>query len=310
VERKIRIERPTAWPHHRGGWGPCVQRLQAELCTRGGTLCFDSEERLVTAWHAPIAKPFLLISHFVPHGHPRHPGWNLADFCRHPRWLACRDQCRGVITLSHYACDQARRLLGVPSDSVLHAAEPGPVLFTMDRFLSAAPRSLLMVGWWMRRFATFCHLRAPGYVKRLLPGISSAQALERAFTWERCLEPARRCLMPHLAAGDYDALLARSVVFLDLFDASANNAVIECIARRTPLLVRRLPAVVEYLGEDYPFFFDCPEEAEWKLTDPRLVYAAHEHLCRAGAGSRVSLRHFAAKFSATSVYGAISGPQA
>lgn len=46
----------------------------------------------------------------------------------------------------------------------------------------------------------------------------------------------------------YDRLLTENIGFVALHDASANNTVIECIARATPLLVNPLPAVVEYLG--------------------------------------------------------------
>ena len=60
----------------------------------------------------------------------------------------------------------------------------------------------------------------------------------------------------HLDNNDYDVLLSQNIVFLDLYDTSANNAVIECIARGTPLLINRHPATIEYLGEKYPFYFD------------------------------------------------------
>ena len=43
-------------------------------------------------------------------------------------------------------------------------------------------------------------------------------------------------------------------MILSLVDASANNAVIDCIARATPLLVNPHPAVIEYFGADYPTY--------------------------------------------------------
>jgi hypothetical protein len=43
-------------------------------------------------------------------------------------------------------------------------------------------------------------------------------------------------------------------MILSLVDASTNNAVIECIARATPLLVNPHPAVIEYFGADYPTY--------------------------------------------------------
>ncbi|MGQ9633529.1 MAG: hypothetical protein ACUVXB_04725 [Bryobacteraceae bacterium] len=52
----------------------------------------------------------------------------------------------------------------------------------------------------------------------------------------------------------------------------------ECIVRRTPLLVNPLPAVPEYLGADYACYFSTLEEAAIKASDPELVLAAHRYL--------------------------------
>jgi hypothetical protein len=70
---------------------------------------------------------------------------------------------------------------------------------------------------------------------------------------------------------EYDALLENSVVFLKLRDAPADTTVVECIARNTPILINRLPGVVEYLGEDYPFYYSSLDEAEAKLQQPALL---------------------------------------
>lgn len=303
MQRKIRIDNPTSWPHHRSGWGPCAGRLQEELGTPGGTLCVDSEDRIRSAYRrGGIHEPFLLISHYVPFGHPRHPGWNLVDFAKDRAWLACRRYCLGVVALSRYASEHARRLLGVPCDWVLHATEPASAGFSMDHFLSSPARSLVMVGWWMRRFRTFCELEAPGYVKRLLPGVCNRRSIEKVLESEGCLEAARGYLAPRLSAPAYDELLSRSVVYLDLFDASANNAVIECIARRTPILVRRLPAVVEYLGEGYPYYFHSADNAQEKLRDVDLICQAHRYLEREAIQARIRLATFSARFAQTQLY--------
>jgi hypothetical protein len=75
----------------------------------------------------------------------------------------------------------------------------------------------------------------------------------------------------------YDCLLAENVVAIELFDASANNVVVECIARNTPIIVNRHPAVVEYLTADYPLYFTDLSEIPELLAIDRVV-AAHEYL--------------------------------
>lgn len=75
----------------------------------------------------------------------------------------------------------------------------------------------------------------------------------------------------------YDKLLKTSVVFLNLIDAAAVNTIIECIARNTPVVVNRLPATEEYLGRDYPLFYNDIDEVKNLLTNKRIL-KAHKYL--------------------------------
>ena len=77
---------------------------------------------------------------------------------------------------------------------------------------------------------------------------------------------------------EYDNLLSNNIVFVDLFDASANNAVLECIIRNTPILINKLPAIVEYLGENYPLYFNNLDEVSKILENNDLILQAHEYL--------------------------------
>jgi len=82
----------------------------------------------------------------------------------------------------------------------------------------------------------------------------------------------------HITNDDYDELLSSSIAFLSLCDCNASNTIIECLARNTPLLVNRLESVLEYLGEEYPFYYDSLDEAENKLNDIDLIYQTHDYM--------------------------------
>ncbi len=73
-------------------------------------------------------------------------------------------------------------------------------------------------------------------------------------------------LLPPATAAQYDAMLQGNVVFLNLVDASAVNTVLECVARNTPVIVNRLPALEEVLGTRYPGFYSTPQQALDLLT--------------------------------------------
>lgn len=76
----------------------------------------------------------------------------------------------------------------------------------------------------------------------------------------------------------YDELLTCNIVFIRLINASAVNTLIECIVRHTPILINRLPAIEEYIGKEYPLFYNSFEDAYAKLHDYALIYAAHYYL--------------------------------
>jgi hypothetical protein len=102
-------------------------------------------------------------------------------------------------------------------------------------------------------------------------------------------------ILPTLADADYDALLSQNVAFLELFDATtAINTVLECIARNTPVLVNRLPATVELLGSDYPFFFD-DESAVLSMLSSASIMAASGYLASMDK-QRFTIQHFLSDF--------------
>ena len=105
-----------------------------------------------------------------------------------------------------------------------------------------------------------------------------------------------------LSNEEFDLLLSKNVVFVDMIAASANNAIIDCITRATPLLINPLPSVQEYLGKDYPFYFRSMSEAEEKLRDEGLIRAAHIHLSQPEIQQHIKLRHFVKRFASTTVY--------
>lgn len=81
-----------------------------------------------------------------------------------------------------------------------------------------------------------------------------------------------------LSNNNYDILLSENIVFLNLIDASTVNTVIECIVRCTPILVNKLPSIVEMLGEEYPFYYSSIFEASEKVNNLDLIKKTFRYL--------------------------------
>ncbi len=111
--------------------------------------------------------------------------------------------------------------------------------------------------------------------------IRSLGSFERKYdVWKQLDSPYKKLRKRELPFEKFDKMLTRTIQFMDLKDASANNGVLECIRRHTPLLVNKHPAVQEYLGVDYPFYFESLEEANDKINNSELIVETHEYLKR------------------------------
>jgi hypothetical protein len=84
-------------------------------------------------------------------------------------------------------------------------------------------------------------------------------------------------VIEHLPDDQYDNLLSQNIVFLDLVDCSAANTIIECIVRNTPIVINRHPAIEEYIGSDYPLFYDNVDDVKDLLTIKK-IHAAYNYL--------------------------------
>ncbi len=106
---------------------------------------------------------------------------------------------------------------------------------------------------------------------------------------------------PYLNNEEYDKVLSESICFMDLITSSANNAIIECMARNTPVLVNPLPAVVEYLGEGYPFYYTSLEDAAKKAQDIELIEKTSLYLNKMNK-KNISHEYFVESFLSSNIY--------
>jgi hypothetical protein len=303
--RKFKVQSLTAWPHHRSGWGPCGQILQQLASPDGGVLLVDSVERLVRdsialdePWVGFVHKAVLAPAHLeAVYGQKRDA--SLPAMMATDVWRRNIDRCRGLFCLSEHLRAYVQPLVPCPVDVVAHPTSFDCPSFDFESFRRSEHKTVLLIGHWLRRFQSFYDLSAPNFRKWVLkcqdePLYDRLQSVLR--------DNGSVELLPWQAKAAYDRLLSRNVVFLDLIDASANNSVIECLARHTPLLVNRHPAVIEYLGPDYPLYFDDLAHAA-RLLNVDDLRRGHEYLCQAAAlKERISFASFRRAVVQSTVY--------
>ncbi|XYI03550.1 cellulase family glycosylhydrolase [Sorangium sp. So ce1128] len=298
--RKLRVGPQVIWEHHCGGWKYVVGLIRDHLHCDDGIRFIGSVDDMIFAGE-PVLEPWVGVVHQVPR---TKLAWfpDLERQLRHEAWLASKPHCRGLFVLSLYV----KRFLiengvGVPVSRVPYPAEKPERTFDFARFRSFATHRVLFIGEYLRDFEAFGRLRADGYEKVLL----KPENLDVG-----TFGPEMRVKVVNRVPDDeYARLLAESVVFLKLLDAPANTTVIECLVRHTPLVVNRLDGVVEYLGEDYPLYYEDLAEAEAKLADGELLRAGHEHLVARAQEADLTGEHFLRALQSTAIYRSLPTPR-
>jgi hypothetical protein len=85
-------------------------------------------------------------------------------------------------------------------------------------------------------------------------------------------------ILENISNSEYDILLSKNIVFVQLVDCTVSNTIIECIVRNTPVLINKLPAVVELLGVDYPFYYNNMNDANLKSQNIKLIEETYNYL--------------------------------
>lgn len=303
--RKLVLGRRFSYPHHRSGWDYAMASLEPLLLADGcegilldsivETTFYHRLEQATAAGEIPYRRPWVGFLH-APLDLPawQDPGKSLRRISQLPAWKDSLPYCRGLVALSEWLAGQAGQLVDVPVMHLKHPTEIPETKFSMARFLANPNRRVIQVGWWLRHLCSIGELPVRSLRRTMIEPFESAKDVVR---FERVLEADRlSCgfppvaewgvdVLPHQPNRIYDQLLARNIVFLHLRAASACNALIECIARHTPVLVNPLAPVVEYLGEGYPFYFETLAEAAAKADDMDQVRQAHEYLAALPADS-------------------------
>lgn len=183
-------------------------------------------------------------------------------------FLESMANCRGLWTLSEHTANYLAGKLGRRVGNLVHPAHPTASKYSHASFM-ASPK-VVMIGQWMRRHESMNELDV-GIPKKVVA--CGEESLYKRL--DKTVE-----ILPFLGPSQYDAILSSSLIFLDFYDVAACNTVLECLMANTPLIVRKLPAIVEYLGEGYPLYYEGMEEASKKASDIRKILLAHVYLRR------------------------------
>ena len=206
--------------------------------------------------------------------------------------------CAGIFTLASPLTDWLAHRLDVPVSTVLHPAERVSTKFSKARFQSLRKKKVIQLGWWLRKLHAIEKLPVdPQFFSKHTVGLSKPFQQKSLMVEQAIFGYEPSGAVEHIGYLDnqaYDDLLAESVVFIDFYDTAANNAIIECVVRGVPILCPPVKAVVDYLGEEYPLYYQSYTEAASMIADDQLLWQASEYLLHSGIDNRLSPEYFLA----------------
>jgi hypothetical protein len=301
--------------HHRNSFGMLVESLRPLHLGGGGITFLPFIERYFqwgSSGHEarskdprPIAKPWIGIIH-VPFDSPE---W----FAKEQRpeaifetklWKESFPECRGLICLSEdLQADLKVFYPHLPSLAVKHPTDLKTTRFDFQEYLRK-PR-VVQAGDWLRQVQAIYRIKGKGHRKLMLRKRTSIKSLEREIKEMGNFTNKSVTVKDFVSNDDYDKILSSSVVLCLLYATAANNLVLECIARHTPIIINPLPSVVEYLGEDYPLYASTVEQADLYLSDREMILAASCYLKERQKVVDFSYRAFRDTIASSDFYGSL-----
>lgn len=312
--KKIKFEgNPTAWSHHRGGWSHAFQALRS-LYAPDGVLCVSAVEELVCDDRV-IEEPWVGFIHQAPQNNYK---WypDLEHLVTNDVFIKSLENCCGLFTLSNVIKSFLMENLSqpnVPVARLFYPITPFPEdkRFEWDKYDQTENKKVVFIGEYLRRYQSFFDLPVPkGFQKYLIkaPDVNFGKLLDcnkQSFTLK--MNDSVIIIPDRISDEEYDSLLCSSIVFLDLYDAVANTTAIECMGRNTPFIINRLPGIEEYLGKEYPLFYDTLEDAAAVLDDRRQLEDGVAYL-KKQCPLQFTAQHFLKAFITSSIYRSLPLP--
>lgn len=278
--KKINVCQPAKFEHHRDGWNVATECL-ATLHNPSGVFFFDWADKIFKKNESFTGGKWCGILHNVidyPNDYPEKYHKKcpcLSNLVSKQSFHDSLENCLGLFTLCKHTANYLSQRIHVPVTDLVHPIKNSFPEFSWDKFASSQKR-IVSIGQWLRRHQSIHQLKVEKYKKTIICMNWVASDYEEMNKYTS-LDPSVE-MLKYLENKEYDNLLTKSIVFLDLYDVAACNVILECLIRGTPIVTRKLPANVEYLGGNYPLFFESIEEAEDKIKQEELLLEASNFL--------------------------------
>lgn len=295
---------------HRGGWKAIVDELaangfiQKDLLDEShlALLLVDSIESWFMWDHfGEIRSPWIGFAHLLPKKVlPAHlwkfEGLSLDDYLNLSDFRKSLPLCQALVVFSFETSlivSTYLRLNGFSNVSVCTVRHPLAVgntgsPYNPTRDIAEATSDLsaiVLLGQQYRRIATLHVLKTKRQKVWMASYTDKALVIERTkveLEAEGAVCDESIQIRRVESCSSFDRILRANIIIVDVWAAGANNAVLEAVALNIPIFIRKVPGVVEYVGDKYPLFFKSTDELQNLIDDKenlgQLFLLGHNYL--------------------------------
>jgi hypothetical protein len=279
---------------HRGGWGSIIKQMNDNhfFNEKSNFHFFDMIEKDFL-WNKNYYcdSKWGGIIHCTPNTPPYLNEINIEYLFENENFIKSLNNCVFIITLSNTVTKYLLKKLkcelnlNIPVYTLCHPVVSDNIpLFEMNKFVYNENKILIQIGQQLRKMSSIYMLNSLPCNKLWLTGTKKFDRLNQLLEKEiEYLKLDKTKLNNNIKMhytetfDEYDEFLTKNIVFVDLFDAAANNTVLECIVRNTPIIINKIEAVIYYLGEDYPLYFESLDDVPL-LINTQKIQDAHNYL--------------------------------
>lgn len=273
---KLKIDNQVQFSYHQGGWGEVLKSLKKVNSDDG--IRFECFLEKNFCWRGSKGEVISEKWSGILHNPLNTPKWYLdktgnTSIFESSNFINSLKNCLGLYVFSDYEKELSQMKLkninpDVKVETLRHTIVECDEKWSIGDFKSN--KRILHIGWWLRDIESFYSLKTEIPKIRIKLNYKIELQINKLFN----LKNVDVVEIDGLDTYEYDSYLSNSVVFINLIDSVINNTVLECIERGTPILINRNKSIEEYIGKDYPLFYDDINNIDSLLTDENLLLAS------------------------------------
>ena len=213
------------------------------------------------------------------------------DFCNLDKVLQNKNfkqslqNCKGLIVLSKYMRNYLKSIFAyeIPIYFIPHPMAEVNKKFNLDKFKENQNLNIIQIGLQYRKILDIYKLKTT-YPKIWLPGSNDTKKITSILKLEEEYNKytVNMKSVSIMVVNDkvYDSKILNNIVLIPLWNASANNSILECMRMNIPAFISNIAPVKEYLGKDYPMYYDDIKEVERIIHNKEYLYQLYERTHR------------------------------